>query len=163
MGLFATSRVRYLATSSVLLVLSFLPILSNSSPVLVTDVSACSILATWQNALIFFSSNYLAHAASVPSPAGTSWRDVPRWPLLAAFLPFAGLGRSISLISRYIACGYREGHLKQAFVSNAVAVVARSPDWEPLDTQQRFLLPEIGNYDKTFRESFVIRLYNASR
>jgi hypothetical protein len=64
----------------------------------------------------------------------------------AAFLPFAGLGRSISLISRYIECGFRQGDLNKTFVSNAVAVVARSSDWEPLDDGQLFLLPAVENH-----------------
>jgi len=122
-------------------------------------VGSCST-ANWQHILVFFSANYFAHAASVPTPAGTTWRDVPRWPLLAAFLPFAGLGRSISLIFRYIECGFRQGDLKRAFVSNAIAVVARSPDWEPPDNEQLFLLPAVENYDKRFSQSFVVQLYN---
>lgn len=151
-----------LAIWAALIVLSF-PNLSKSSPVSTTAVGTCSILTNWQHIFVFFSTNYLAHAASVPTPAGTKWRDIHRWPLLVTFLPFAGLGRSTSLISRYIACGYRQGALKQAFVSNAVAVVARSSDWEPPENDQIFLLPKVENYDKTFPESFVVSLHNGSK
>ncbi|KDQ51450.1 hypothetical protein JAAARDRAFT_105470, partial [Jaapia argillacea MUCL 33604] len=79
--------------------------------------------------LVFFRVNYLVHASTIPSMAGTKWYDMTCWTILTLFLPFAGLGKLLGMICRHFIVG--ESDLEKAEVHNALLLVMRMAEWTP--------------------------------
>jgi hypothetical protein len=112
----------------------FIAIPSVSAPIR-AGVNLICVQTTWQNILIFYGVNYLAHAGTVPTPAGAKWSYTLQWTLMAFCLPYAGLGRSVALIYRRLMFG-RKNKLHRARESNALVALARAKDWKPLEGQE---------------------------
>jgi hypothetical protein len=129
--------VKYFATWITIL-LGFLTITTLSAPIR-TSTSAPCVQITWQSIIVFYGVNYLAHAGTVPTPAGAKWDFALQWALASFILPYVGLGRSFALIHRHFT--WRNNELKQALASNALAVLARSKDWKP-DGEKLEKMPE---------------------
>lgn len=125
-----TRVVKYLVVWTTIL-LGFLAIPSISAPI---SSGASCVQITWQYIIIFYGANYLAHAGTVPTPAGAKWDFALHWSLAAFFLPYVGLGRSVALIYRHFAWGKNE--LDQALASNALVVLARGKGWIPLEGEK---------------------------
>ncbi|KDQ51970.1 hypothetical protein JAAARDRAFT_198625 [Jaapia argillacea MUCL 33604] len=84
---------------------------------------------TWHDIAVFFVVNYIAHAATIPTAPGAKWYDTAAWTILSLLQPFAGLGKSLGLITRYFCTG--GNGLEKAWIHDALMVVVRSDDWEP--------------------------------
>ncbi|KDQ57090.1 hypothetical protein JAAARDRAFT_283642 [Jaapia argillacea MUCL 33604] len=84
---------------------------------------------TWADLLIFFGTNYFAHAATIPSVPGVPWYDTVAWGVIGLLLPFAGLGKSMGLVFRHFTS--ESGDLEKASARAALLVVCRSEQWEP--------------------------------
>ncbi|KDQ52008.1 hypothetical protein JAAARDRAFT_492938 [Jaapia argillacea MUCL 33604] len=84
---------------------------------------------TWADLLIFFGTNYFAHAATIPSVPGVPWYDTVAWTVIGLLLPFAGLGKSAGLVFRHFSS--ESGDLEKASARAALLVVCRSDQWEP--------------------------------
>ncbi|PCH43174.1 hypothetical protein WOLCODRAFT_164295 [Wolfiporia cocos MD-104 SS10] len=74
-------------------------------------------------------SNFIAHAATVPTVAGRPWYINLRWTAIVLFLPFAGLWQSMILLSQHIM--FSRDNLHQALSRGALLMVCRDNDWEP--------------------------------
>ncbi|KDQ55137.1 hypothetical protein JAAARDRAFT_342022 [Jaapia argillacea MUCL 33604] len=93
------------------------------------DATVICLPTTWVDILIFFGTNYIAHAATIPSIPAAPWYDTASWTFIILLVPFGGLGKSIGLIIRHL---FSEGgDLQKAAARGAMAVVTRSKDWEP--------------------------------
>ncbi|PCH44652.1 hypothetical protein WOLCODRAFT_123897 [Wolfiporia cocos MD-104 SS10] len=87
--------------------------------------------------IVFFSTNFIAHAASTPTAAETGryTARIPRrnafpWaPVVCFFLPFGGLTRNILLIGQQLK--RRNNHVRAALMHGAIVIVARTGTWEP--------------------------------
>jgi hypothetical protein len=87
------------------------------------DISSC-IQTQWHDIVIFFLTNYLTHAATVPSSPGSQLQEGFVWTLVAVLLPFAGIVRSFKMIRQYMLHGRDEVH--QALACEALLVIART-------------------------------------
>ncbi|KAJ7880899.1 hypothetical protein B0H13DRAFT_1493563, partial [Mycena leptocephala] len=90
--------------------------------------------------LVFFSANYVAHAATVKSYPGESSFDYT-WAAIAAFLlPTSGMLRGFSAILRVggimMAIRERGGPLEIAARCGALSMVVRTRDWKPAPGDQ---------------------------
>lgn len=112
------------------ILLGFFTITSTSAP-----ISYVCVPNTWTTILVFYGVNYLAHAGTVPTPAGAKWEYALQWTLAAFLLPFVGLGRSFALIYRHFTLG-QKNELSQALASNALVVLGRSKEWKPLQGEE---------------------------
>lgn len=74
----------------------------------------------WYNILIFFFTNYIAHAATVKSRPGQKFRHAARDFLLALAFPYSGLLRSLSAISEF---SRSKLALKRAYYAGALWIV----------------------------------------
>ncbi|PCH43193.1 hypothetical protein WOLCODRAFT_153255 [Wolfiporia cocos MD-104 SS10] len=99
------------------------------------------------NLLVFLTTNYASHAATVPGIPGGKWHDHLLLNLIALFLPFAGLGRSVSLVLDRILLGRHQ--LYQAWAGRALAFVCRKADWEPPEGREDVVFAQlpIGYHD----------------
>ncbi|KAI0948186.1 hypothetical protein AcW1_009769 [Taiwanofungus camphoratus] len=92
--------------------------------------------------VVFFTTNFIAHAASVPTFPDVDefikfpWKAhpflpkyIPWPPIVALFFPFIGLSRSVKLLAK-AARGFRND-IQRASVYRAILVVARARDWMP--------------------------------
>ena len=114
---------------AVIYVLCIVLPLSFALPISVRTSVSCRPIG-WEQILVFFLTNYVAHAATTISIPGT--RPVwiwAQWPILTFFFPFAGLGRSIGLLVNHVQYGHDE--LGKALAVGAVVVVGRSKNWQP--------------------------------
>ncbi|KAI0948199.1 hypothetical protein AcW1_009779 [Taiwanofungus camphoratus] len=130
------------------LVLSLLAVPVCSAPTARTVVCRQNAEIVW-NMLVFFATNYLAHAATVPTTPRVdehirvdrpkfvpAWAVLGRWPkfipmtpILALFLPYVGLFRSLYLAWVHVVSDYDQVHAAAA--QHAILVVARTRDWKP--------------------------------
>lgn len=145
----------------IILVLGFLALSSFSLPVNILPVTC--VRTTWQDIIVFFTVNYIAHAATVPGEPETSWSFKLllkgqlsyslQWKACALFLPFAGLGRSLVWVTNHL--GERD-EIHQALAVGAAMVVARSESWKPHTQEQRIYvkLPQGLEFEK-LDETFV--------
>ncbi|PCH44918.1 hypothetical protein WOLCODRAFT_145239 [Wolfiporia cocos MD-104 SS10] len=97
------------------------------------------------NLLIFLSTNFFAHAASVPSISGGGDLMNCMSTLLAVFLPFTGLGYSLRLLSSYILL--HGNKMQEAMAPGALAVVCRTSQWEPLSQEDLVYIRIPDSYD----------------
>jgi len=115
-----------------LLILGFIAILVHSSiaiPIFPDDSVDCSP-TTWTDILSFFLLNYVAHAATTPSPPGVNWWGSFQYPFISVLFPFAGLGRASSIIFNNAYYGVDD--LGKALSVGALAVAVRTKNWNPL-------------------------------
>jgi len=85
---------------------------------------------TWMDIFSFFLLNYVAHAATTPSPPGVKTWGTIQFPILSVLFPFLGLGRAAFIILSD--AWYGEDDLGKALSVGALAVVARTSAWKPL-------------------------------
>jgi hypothetical protein len=98
-----------------------------------TDPNELCLPAAWTDILIFFSANYLAHAATVRSDPGTSFEDNLFAAIVCLFFPAWGLSRAIiHTLTFSILAG---DNLTTAARAGALCVVVRSLTWRPADKE----------------------------
>ena len=98
-----------------------------SSPIRTTVVC---VPTTWEDVIVFVTVNFIAHAATTPTTAGAKWYDTLAWGVLALFLPFAALGKSLAMLCRYVQ-RKKNSDIYLAIARGAVINVARSKEWQP--------------------------------
>ncbi|KAI0918317.1 hypothetical protein AcV5_002331 [Taiwanofungus camphoratus] len=116
--------------------LGYLTVPAVAAPVYPSVACYQDALIVW-DMLVFFFTNFVAHAGSVPVRAevGRFTRNVPLrrstpWAaVIALFLPFAGLARAILLIGQHLRWGQDDVHT--ALVHGALLIVCRTSDWQP--------------------------------
>ncbi|KDQ52007.1 hypothetical protein JAAARDRAFT_198658 [Jaapia argillacea MUCL 33604] len=117
----------------------------------IRDVLVCNP-TTWADIVVFFGTNYFAHAATIASIPGVPWYDTVLWTTIGLLMPFAGLGKALALIFRHFAG--ENSDLEKAAARGAVVVVVRSEEWEPSTQPEEIyvelpkdfdLLPETGS------------------
>jgi len=96
-------------------------------PIFPNDQLECSP-TTWADIFSFFLLNYVAHAATTPSPPGVNWLGAFQFPFISILYPFFGLGRTSSIIVNH--ASYGEDDLGKALSVGALAVAARTEDWK---------------------------------
>ena len=83
----------------------------------------------WYDICWFFFANYILHALSVRSLPGENFYSATVFRFSCLLIPFTGLRRGLSLISRG---GNLAGNdLQAAARANALCMVIRKPDWRP--------------------------------
>ena len=83
----------------------------------------------WYDICWFFFANYILHALSVRSLPGENFYSATVFKFCCLLIPFTGLRRGLSLISRG---GNLAGNdLQAAARANALCMVIRKPDWRP--------------------------------
>ena len=77
-----------------------------SAPVVpvVRQSVACGKI-TWQDIIVFYLVNYIAHAGTIHHPAGSKWNYVFEWSASAVLLLYVGLGRSLGLVYHHFTWG----------------------------------------------------------
>ncbi|EIW78138.1 hypothetical protein CONPUDRAFT_145483 [Coniophora puteana RWD-64-598 SS2] len=126
-------------------------------PFLITAASAAPIYAkvickttTYLDIVVFFVTNYITHAATVPSTAGTKWYSTATWTIVCIFLPFAGLGKSLGLFFRYVQC--RQNDMEKALARGALILVKRSKDWKPNEISAEQVYVRVRQNDRFLTE-----------
>jgi len=114
-----------------LLVISIISTLLPSAfalPIFPNHTMECSP-TTWSDIFSFFLLNYIAHAATAPSPPGVNLWGSFLYPWLSILFPFVGVGRtaSIFLNNAY----YGKDDFGKALSVGALAVAVRRKDWKP--------------------------------
>jgi len=104
------------------------PLLLALSPRDDPDVPHCEA-TTWYDLLLFYLLNYLAHAATAPSPPGARTRLVFQAQFFALLFPFNSLLKAVTLLFHRSIFGSDD--IGMACAVGAVAVVARKKDWKP--------------------------------
>lgn len=79
--------------------------------------------------IIFFATNYLAHAATVKSSPGDDTLLQACNAILALFFPMSGLLRALNAIARLPILARRD--LERACKAGALCMVVRAPHWRP--------------------------------
>ncbi|KAF9728880.1 hypothetical protein PMIN01_13260 [Paraphaeosphaeria minitans] len=79
----------------------------------------------WSDYVIFYFGNYLAHAATVRSPPGETWKGVAWSAATALFLPFTGLFQGVQHLLHFPASKSREQALRKAAASGAICTVVK--------------------------------------
>ncbi|KAI0952585.1 hypothetical protein AcV7_008337 [Taiwanofungus camphoratus] len=103
-------------------------------------------MAIWHMGL-FFVTNFLAHAITVPaSPRINEYLPIVKaripWPpIIALFLPFYGLLRSL----RRIFLTSHKDEVHAALMQRAVLVVARTERWSPLVGREELLYVQLSS------------------
>ena len=82
--------------------------------------------AQWYDVLIFFLTNYVAHAATVVPGPGQPWDSSLAYAMHAIFLPSTALVRALVVIARR-ASFERKNPLKRAARAGALCMVLRKP------------------------------------
>lgn len=125
---------------SSIVVLGFLVVSSFSNPI--PRNSVLCVQTNWENILVFYAINYLAHAGSIPSEPEAkgslgigNWilGSNMRWKITALLFPFAGLLRSLLWITNTINA---EDEVIRALGVGAAMVVGRSESWTPHKQEQ---------------------------
>ncbi|OSX59480.1 hypothetical protein POSPLADRAFT_1048794 [Postia placenta MAD-698-R-SB12] len=120
-----------------------IPVLS--APILTSSRCQKDLTIIW-DLILFFITNYVAHAATTPGLIGTldpavyigykTWISIPS--IFALFLPYGGLVRSICImvgISSLSPFGLDE--VTMALLSGTIVLVARDPRrWQPSQTEE---------------------------
>jgi hypothetical protein len=119
----------FLTLSAFLLASFALPLQSDDD-----SITPC-VPADFKSVLIFFFANYIVHAATVPSVAGSFATSV-FWTIGSFFYPFFGLIRSIILLLHYT---FAKDQIGKAISQGAVMVAARSKDWVPRFTHNELI------------------------
>ncbi|CCM04104.1 uncharacterized protein FIBRA_06264 [Fibroporia radiculosa] len=138
-------------------------------PVLSAPISASVVCyknaLVWWDMLVFLGSNFIAHAATVPTTAGAKPYDTLLWTIVVLFLPFAGLGRSWGMIKRYVSV-HDGDNVQLALARGALVFVARNEKWEPSDMHEELVyikLPEglkrLDEINEQTAESSTVALY----
>jgi hypothetical protein len=113
------------------IIFAFLLPSSIALPLLSPPATVHCVLTTWKDVLVFFLINYVAHAATAPSPPGAGWSGGFLWRFISLLWPFAGLSRAAILILSD--CRFGDNELGKAISVGALTVVARTELWEPPD------------------------------
>ncbi|KDQ56140.1 hypothetical protein JAAARDRAFT_195344 [Jaapia argillacea MUCL 33604] len=87
--------------------------------------------SVWLDIVVFFTVNYVAHAATVPTGAGMRWYDTTFTTVSCLLLPFTGLQKSVTMMAVYRWSGSSD--LEKARARGALLIVARSADWRPAE------------------------------
>lgn len=90
----------------------------------------------WKTALgivVFLSTNYVAHAATVKSSPGDGLSASICNMVLALFFPMSGLMRAMNTIARHKKWGGSD--LENACRAGALCMVVRKPGWKPIEGQ----------------------------
>lgn len=123
------------------MIFGFLVLSSFSFPI--RRDSVLCIQTSWENIIVFYTINYIAHAASIPSePEAKGCFTIGnlklgsnlRWRIAAVLFPFAGLLRSLLWIVTTI---NTKDEVIRALGVGAAMVVGRSDSWKPHTQQQR--------------------------
>jgi len=85
--------------------------------------------ASWDTVILFYLFNYFAHAATVKSSPGDTWRHSFSKTILALLFPFSGIWSACIAISRSRFCG--ESKLDHALRVQALCCVVRTHLWRP--------------------------------
>jgi hypothetical protein len=83
----------------------------------------------WTDYVVYFATNYAAHAATVIAEPGQSTIDTLYWTLTALFLPAAGLIRTLPFFFRRP--GFVKDPLHRAALSGALCTVIKLQDRYP--------------------------------
>jgi len=83
----------------------------------------------WQDIIIFYLGNYIAHVATILSLPGESRRSKIRVSVAALLFPVSGLLRGLLTILTYASFG--ETDLQKAARAGALCMVVRNQDWRP--------------------------------
>lgn len=84
----------------------------------------------WLDIVVFFSTNYIAHAFTVRNPRGGSKFAMVSNGLLAILFPFSALMRALNALRREGRGGGTP--LEKACRAGALCMVVRGPDWLPI-------------------------------
>ncbi|TFK49519.1 hypothetical protein OE88DRAFT_1736536 [Heliocybe sulcata] len=109
-------------------VLALLVVSVKSAPV---DVPVICVKATWRDLCLFILTNYVTHVATTLSTPGGRWYDGVAWKTIAVLFPFASLGRSMEMLSRWLSGAGWKDDIRSAWGRGALVVVARTSDWTP--------------------------------
>ncbi|KAK3358205.1 hypothetical protein B0T25DRAFT_541148 [Lasiosphaeria hispida] len=90
----------------------------------------CSPATAW-SIFIFFTSNYLAHCATVKMYPGSSTTDTLVATVLALFLPSSGIIRALHSIARNSWFKKHRNPLEKAAMAGALRMVVRDTYWSP--------------------------------
>jgi len=96
-----------------------------AAPLSSRDDAHCEA-ATWRDVLLL---NCLAHAATAPSPPGARSRIIFQSQLLCLLYPFHGLLNAVTPL--FYHCVFSTNELGNALALGALAVVARTEEWNP--------------------------------
>jgi hypothetical protein len=97
-----------------------------------SDHNGPNLLCTpsgWQDIIIFFLGNYLAHVATIISLPGESANSRIRVSLASLFFPVSALLRGLSTILTRASFGRTD--LQEAARAGALCMVVRNQDWRP--------------------------------
>jgi hypothetical protein len=83
----------------------------------------------WQDIIIFYLGNYIAHVATIISFPGESARSKLRVSVASLLFPVSGLMRGLLTILRYASFGKTD--LQKAARAGALCMVVRNQDWRP--------------------------------
>ena len=100
----------------------------------------------WHNILVFFATNYIAHALTAIPVPGANWLDHISFSLMALFLPYSfGLIEAVRSVTSYFLQG-RSDDLHRALAENALLILVKREHIAPGDIE--FVI-------KAFRLNFV--------
>ncbi|PMD39383.1 hypothetical protein L207DRAFT_633996 [Hyaloscypha variabilis F] len=97
-----------------------------------SDHNGPNLLCTpsgWQDIIIFYLGNYIAHVATVISLPGESASSKIRVSLASLLFPVSGLMRGLSTILTFASFGKTD--LQKAARAGALCMVVRNQDWRP--------------------------------
>src|SRR5271170_807356 len=125
----AMTRNLIVATS----VLGFAFVIVHAAPIpsifLPRSVGLLCLPASWDTIVLFYVFNYIAHAATVTSSPGDTWRTSFAKTVLALLFPFSGIWSACIVISRSQHWG--EARLDHALRAQALCAVVRTHEWRP--------------------------------
>ncbi|KIM82121.1 hypothetical protein PILCRDRAFT_8360 [Piloderma croceum F 1598] len=96
---------------------------SSALPASVQTTTVVCVPTTWQDLIVFFGVNYIAHAGTVPAIPGGRPPKSFLLPTIYLFLPFAGLWRAFILITSHFLS--EEGDISKAFAAGAAMIVVK--------------------------------------
>ena len=103
--------------------------------------------------LVFFLTNYVSHAATVPSWPGVSTRRDLEWAVIALLLPYAGIANSCHMIIHYI---FHHGDdVGRAIGGKALLVVARKEGWQLQPGERVYVERDMTHSQRTIRLVFT--------
>jgi len=102
--------------------------LGSAIPILARPEVRCEA-TTWRDILLFYLINYIAHAATAPSPPGARLWLICRSQLTCLLYPFHGLVKAVSSLFSHQIFGTHE--LGKALSVGALTVVSRKKSWKP--------------------------------
>ena len=86
----------------------------------------------WHNILVFFATNYIAHALTAIPVPGAKWLDHINFSSMALFVPYIGLMGAVRSVMCYFLQG-RSDDLHRALAQGALLILVKTEDIAPGD------------------------------